>query len=97
MYLLLESSIFPTFCKIVPIFDVIFIKAVCEIGYTSSDMGFDGNTCAVMTSIDKQSPDIAMGVDNSVPIFDVIFIFFTNLLKINFTFNHNLNLIFAKY
>ena len=41
-------------------------KAVCEIGYTSSDMGFDGNTCAVMTSIDKQSPDIAMGVDNSI-------------------------------
>lgn len=29
-------------------------------------MGFDGNTCAVMTSIDKQSPDIAMGVDNSI-------------------------------
>jgi len=48
MYLLLGSSIFPTFCKI-------------------------------------------------VPIFDVIFIFFTNLLKINFTFNRNLNLIFAKY
>ena len=31
-------------------------KAVCEIGYTSSEVGFDGNTIAVMTSIDKQSP-----------------------------------------
>ncbi len=41
-------------------------KAVCEIGYTSSDIGFDGNTIAVMTSIDKQSPDIALGVDNSI-------------------------------
>ena len=38
-------------------------KAVCDIGYTSSEIGFDGNTCAIMTSIDKQSPDIAMGVD----------------------------------
>ncbi len=39
---------------------------VCEIGYNSPKAGFDGNTCAVMTSIDKQSPDIAMGVDNSL-------------------------------
>ena len=36
-----------------------------EIGYDSAEAGFDGNTCAVMTSIDKQSADIAMGVDNS--------------------------------
>ncbi|MFC1856087.1 methionine adenosyltransferase [Thermodesulfobacteriota bacterium] len=36
-----------------------------EIGYTSASMGFDHETCAVLTSIDKQSPDIAMGVDES--------------------------------
>ena len=34
-----------------------------EIGYTDSSMGFDWQTCSVLTSIDKQSPDIAMGVD----------------------------------
>ncbi len=34
-----------------------------DIGYCSSQMGFDWQTCAVMTSLDKQSPDIAMGVD----------------------------------
>jgi S-adenosylmethionine synthetase len=34
-----------------------------EIGYVSADMGFDNQSCAVLTSIDKQSPDIAMGVD----------------------------------
>ncbi len=39
---------------------------VCEIGYNNPSAGFDGNTCAVMTAIDKQSPDIAMGVDNSL-------------------------------
>ena len=39
---------------------------VCEIGYDSVEAGFDGNTCAVFTSIDKQSPDIALGVDNSL-------------------------------
>lgn len=41
-------------------------KVLCDIGYDSPAAGFDGNTCAVMTSIDKQSPDIAMGVDNSL-------------------------------
>ena len=39
---------------------------VCGIGYNCPEAGFDGNTCAVMTSIDKQSPDIALGVDNSM-------------------------------
>lgn len=45
-------------------------KALCDIGYDSADAGFDGNTCAVMTSIDKQSADIAMGVDNSLEFKD---------------------------
>ncbi len=38
-------------------------KTIKEIGYNSSDMGFDWQSCAVMTSIDKQSPDISQGVD----------------------------------
>ena len=37
-----------------------------EIGYDDPACGFDGNTCAVMTSIDAQSPDIAMGVNESL-------------------------------
>jgi S-adenosylmethionine synthetase len=37
---------------------------VLEIGYDHSDKGFDGNTCAVMISLDKQSPDIAQGVND---------------------------------
>ena len=38
-------------------------QTIREIGYNSSDMGFDWQSCAVLTSIDKQSPDIAQGVD----------------------------------
>jgi S-adenosylmethionine synthetase len=40
-------------------------QTVKEIGYNHSDMGFDWESCAVITSIDKQSADIAMGVDES--------------------------------
>ncbi|GMR04940.1 MAG: methionine adenosyltransferase [Thermodesulfobacteriota bacterium] len=38
-------------------------KTIREIGYTDSSMGFDCCTCAVMVTLDRQSPDIAMGVD----------------------------------
>ena len=38
-------------------------KVVCEIGYDNGDVGFDGNSCAVLNAIGKQSADIAMGVD----------------------------------
>mgnify|MGYP001048073969 FL=1 len=41
-------------------------KVVCDIGYDSSEYGFDGNSCAVYTILDKQSPDIAMGVNNAL-------------------------------
>jgi len=41
-------------------------KTILDIGYNDGAMGFDGVTCAVLTAIEKQSPDIAMGVDASV-------------------------------
>ena len=40
---------------------------ICEIGYTDSDMGFDGHSCAVLNGLGKQSPDIAQGVDRADP------------------------------
>ena len=40
-------------------------EVVCDIGYDKSEYGYDGNTCDVLTLIDKQSADIAMGVDKS--------------------------------
>ena len=41
-------------------------KTVNEIGYNDAKTGFDGNTCAVMVALDKQSADIAMGVDKAL-------------------------------
>ena len=40
-------------------------QTIINIGYESDELGFNGNTCKVVVNIDKQSPDIAMGVDNS--------------------------------
>jgi S-adenosylmethionine synthetase len=45
-------------------------ETVREIGYTRAKYGFDCDTCAVVTSIDEQSPDIAMGVDKSLEVRD---------------------------
>ncbi len=40
-------------------------RTIADIGYTHSSMGFDAETCSVMVTLDKQSADIAMGVDSS--------------------------------
>ncbi len=45
-------------------------QVVCDIGFDNPECGFDGNTCAVFQTLDKQSPDIAMGVDKSVELKD---------------------------
>ena len=47
-------------------FEAVVRKTVVEIGYDSSEVGFDGNTCAVINALGHQSPDIAMGVDRSI-------------------------------
>ncbi|SCJ88221.1 S-adenosylmethionine synthase [Anaerotruncus sp. 2789STDY5834896] len=41
-------------------------RVIADIGYTRAKYGFDGETCSVLTSIDEQSPDIAMGVDKAL-------------------------------
>ncbi len=46
-------------------YNVIARETVKKIGYTSSEIGFDWNTCAVLTAFNKQSPDIARGVNRS--------------------------------
>lgn len=43
-------------------------EIVKEIGYTRAKYGFDGETCAVLTAIDEQSSDIALGVDNALEV-----------------------------
>ncbi len=43
-------------------------KVICEIGYDSAEYGFDGKSCAVITAIDEQSPDIAMGVNQALEV-----------------------------
>ncbi|MBI9112869.1 methionine adenosyltransferase [Maridesulfovibrio ferrireducens] len=48
-------------------FQAIVRDTIREIGYVNSDMGFDADTCAVISSIDKQSVDIAQGVDRNSP------------------------------
>ncbi|MGN0653623.1 MAG: methionine adenosyltransferase, partial [Oscillospiraceae bacterium] len=40
-------------------------KTILDIGYDNAECGFNGNTCAVLTNIDEQSADIAMGVDKA--------------------------------
>ena len=47
-------------------FQKIVRDTICEIGYNNGDYGFDGNTCGVMIALDKQSTDIAMGVDKAL-------------------------------
>ena len=51
-------------------FEAIARQVACDIGYDNDACGFDGKTCTVNVLIDKQSADIAMGVDNSLELKD---------------------------
>ena len=44
-------------------------QTICSIGYTDASMGFDGETCAVVVTLDKQSPDISIGVTEGQGLF----------------------------
>ena len=48
-------------------FERLVRDVVLDIGYNSSEMGFDGESCAVLNAIGAQSPDIAQGVDRGDP------------------------------
>ncbi len=50
-----------------PDYEAVIRQTIREIGYNSSDMGFDWETCAVMTALGVQSPDINQGVDRAKP------------------------------
>ncbi len=52
--------------------DDIARKVILDIGYQSSDLCFDGKSCAVLTAVHEQSPDIAMGVDNALETRDTL-------------------------
>ncbi|MBQ9414976.1 MAG: methionine adenosyltransferase [Clostridia bacterium] len=41
-------------------------QVICDIGYDGADCGFDGHTCEILSRLDEQSPDIAMGVDRAL-------------------------------
>jgi S-adenosylmethionine synthetase len=49
-------------------FDILARQIINEIGYDSSEKGFDGNSCAVLVALARQSGDIAMGVDQSLEV-----------------------------
>ncbi len=51
-------------------YESIIRKVVCETGYDNDECGFNGNTCEVDVALDTQSPDIAMGVNNSYELKD---------------------------
>ncbi len=51
-------------------FEAIIRKVVCDTGYDNDECGFNGNKCEVDVALDKQSPDIAMGVNNSYELKD---------------------------